>query len=135
MFIQSELIPLIPVAPSEISAIEFLKKVDNLTPVGAAVVVLNSYESLTKAVGMEGRDLRGMQIWAVKDVDGIRTLSFLKNLGHKRQQAAQKANPQITPTVIDKNLLSSLTVDTSLLNNIKDALNNLSGYEPSYYHS
>ena len=54
---------MIPVAPSDISAIEFLKKVDNRTPVGAAVVVLNSYESLTKAVGMEGRDLRGMQIW------------------------------------------------------------------------
>jgi len=124
---QSELIPLIPVAPSDISAIEFLKKVDNRTPVGAAVVVLNSYESLTKAVGMEGRDLRGMQIWAVKDVDGIRTLSFLKNLGHKKQQATQKANPQIPPTVIDKNLLSSLTVDSSLLSNIKDALNNLSG--------
>ena len=69
----------------------------------------------------------GPKFKAVKDVDGIRTLSFLKNLGHKKQQATQKANPQIQPTVIDKNLLSSLTVDSSLLSNIKDALNNLSG--------
>jgi len=126
---QSELIPLIPVIPSEIKAIEFLKKVDNVTQVGAAVVQLASYDSLSKAVAMDGRDLRGMAIWAVRDVDGIRTLSFLKNLGHKHSKAQTQTDRQTT--VITQEALK--TVDISTLNHIKDALSSLSKYDDFFF--
>jgi len=116
---QSELIPLIPVSPAEIKAIEFLKKVDN-TQVGACVVEFANYESLTKAIAMDGRDLRGMQIWSVKDVDGIRTLSLLKNLGHKNKPKPDKSNGPFLTEATLKN------VDMSTLNHIKDALNSIS---------
>lgn len=112
---------MVPVSPSEIKAIEFLKKVDNTTPVGACVVEFASYEALTKAIAMDGRDLRGMAIWAVKDVDGIRTLSLLKNLGHKN-----KPKSDITKAPVNLTDAALKNVDLSTLNHIKDALNSLS---------
>ena len=70
---QTDLIPLIPVQPTEIKAIEFLKKTD-MTPAGAAVVVLASYSGMSKAALADGRELRGHNLWAVKDVEGMRSL-------------------------------------------------------------
>ena len=107
---------------AEIVAIEFLKRVDNVQ-VGACVVEFSNYESLNKSVAMDGRDLRGMAIWAVKDVDGIRTLSLLKNLGHKNKPKIDKLQTPILSGAALKN------VDVSTLNHIKDALNSLSKYD------
>ena len=73
--LQTDLIPLIPVLPTEIKAIEFLKKTD-MSPAGAAVVVLASYEGMSKAALADGRELRGHNLWAVKDVEGMRSLRY-----------------------------------------------------------
>ena len=60
------MIPMMPVQPSEIKAIEFLKRSDS-TFSGACVVELGSFESLKKAIEIDGREIKGMVIWAVKD--------------------------------------------------------------------
>ncbi|CBY21369.1 unnamed protein product [Oikopleura dioica] len=125
---QTDLIPLIPVLPTEIKAIEFLKKTD-MSPAGAAVVVLASYEGMSKAALADGRELRGHNLWAVKDVEGMRSLSLLQKLGHKNDSAAISRKPStnspVEPFVIPAELMQK--VDLSLLNNIKAALSTLSG--------
>jgi len=123
---QTDLIPLIPVLPTEIKAIEFLKKTD-MSPAGAAVVVLASYEGMSKAALADGRELRGHNLWAVKDVEGMRSLSLLQKLGHKNDPASSRkaSTTSEEPVVIPAELMQK--VDLSLLNNIKAALSTLSG--------
>ena len=57
---------LFPIKATEILAIEFLTKNDK-KPAGAAVVELESFEGLEKAIEIDGREFGGMVIWAVKD--------------------------------------------------------------------
>ncbi|CAG5105788.1 Oidioi.mRNA.OKI2018_I69.chr1.g2454.t1.cds [Oikopleura dioica] len=126
---QTDLIPLIPVQPTEIKAIEFLKKTD-MTPAGAAVVVLASYSGMSKAALADGRELRGHNLWAVKDVEGMRSLSLLQKLGHKNDPAAASlkkpsSSSPVEPVEIPAELMQK--VDLTLLNNIKAALSTLSG--------
>ena len=99
---------LFPVKATEILAIEFLTKNDK-KPAGAAVVELESFEGLEKAFEVDGREFGGMVIWAVKDkgkfclkisfllvlLDGIRTLSFLRSIGHKFNQRAPQPKYQV----------------------------------------
>ena len=77
MAFQSEMIPMMPVQPSEIKAIEFLKRSDS-TFSGACVVELGSFESLKKAIEIDGREIKGMVIWAVKD-EGKKTIKKFCN--------------------------------------------------------
>ena len=67
-----------PVQPSEIKAIEFLKRSDS-TFSGACVVELGSFESLKKAIEIDGREIKGMVIWAVKDEGQITIIKKLKS--------------------------------------------------------
>ena len=55
-----------PVAASEVKAMEFLKKSD-ATYSGACVIELSSFENLKKAMEVDGREIKGMVIWAVED--------------------------------------------------------------------
>jgi hypothetical protein len=102
-------------------AIEFLKKEFDNSPSGCCVVQFSTYEALTKAIAMDGRELRGMALWAVKDIDGIRTLSVLKNLGHKHKPKTDKIHSNIP--LVSEDAIKNL--DFSMINNIKDALNSL----------
>ena len=48
-------------------AIEFLTKNEKKQKAGAAVVELDTFESLEKAAEIDGREMGGMVIWATKD--------------------------------------------------------------------
>ena len=72
------MIPMMPVQPSEIKAIEFLKRSDS-TFSGACVVELGSFESLKKAIEIDGREIKGMVIWAVKDEGQITIIKKMKS--------------------------------------------------------
>ena len=69
---------MMPVQPSEIKAIEFLKRSDS-TFSGACVVELGSFESLKKAIEIDGREIKGMVIWAVKDEGQITIIKKMKS--------------------------------------------------------
>jgi len=125
---QSEMIPMMPVQPSEIKAIEFLKRSDS-TFSGACVVELGSFESLKKAIEIDGREVKGMVIWAVKDEDGIRTMSLLRNLGHKNRV---EKPPEPVVTKPDENLIQNALklaseIDLSQLSTLQKAIDNVNG--------
>jgi len=60
-----------PVDPPEVKQMEFLRKSD-ATYSGAAIIEFSSFETLKKGMEIDGRETKGMVIWAVED-KGIHT--------------------------------------------------------------
>jgi len=124
---QSELVALFPVKPLDIVAIEFLTKNEKTQKAGAAVVELSTFESLDKAAEIDGREMGGMVIWATKDKDGIRTLSYLNSIGHRLNQRRIKHQEQAPPPVVAQPDLAMVlklaaNIDMSQLAQLREAV-------------